>query len=301
MSESVIEVSGLVKDYGRFRALHEVQLSVRRGEVFGFIGPNGAGKSTTIKCLLDLLRPTAGVIEVLGTRALAQHPEVRSRIGYLPGELSLAEQQTARMHLEYLAQLRGGAGKDGIERLAARFQLALDRPFRELSRGNRQKVGVVQAFMHQPELLILDEPTSGLDPLLQREFLSLVLEAQRAGATVFISSHILSEVEAIASRVAIIREGRLVTVEDVEALRVKAGQVVTLTFDAPPPLDGFRALAELESLRLEGATLSAVLKGSPDRLLKEAARFRVTHWRAKDRNLEELFMDHYRQPTGATP
>jgi ABC-2 type transport system ATP-binding protein len=297
VSEHVIAIDGLVKDYGSFRALHGVDLSVDRGEVFGFIGPNGAGKSTTIRCLLDLLRPTGGTAEVLGTTDLAANPALRARIGYLPGELALSGKQTAREHLTYLAALRGGAGTERIEPIAERFQLDLDRPFRGLSKGNKQKVGVVQAFMHAPELLILDEPTSGLDPLLQQEFLSLVRETHEAGATVFISSHILSEVEAVARRVAIIRAGRIVDIEDVAILRQRAGQHVKLTFESAPPVDAFEALDELDGVTLTGLTLTAVLHGSPDRVLKEAARHTVTGWSAQDRNLEELFMDHYRQPS----
>ena len=294
MPRPVIAIESLVKDYGRFRALHGVDLTVEEGEIFGFIGPNGAGKSTTIRCLLDLLRPTAGSVAVLGVDRLDQHPEVRARIGYLPGELVMDGRQTAREHLAYLAALRGGAGLDRIEGLAARFRLDLDRPFRGLSKGNKQKVGVVQAFMHAPELLILDEPTSGLDPLLQQEFLALTREAHAAGATVFVSSHILSEVEAIAQRVAIIREGRIVDVEDVRVLRAKAGQHVALRFATPPAIERFEAMEELTRVEVDGLTITAVLHGSPDRLLKEAAQHTVTAWHSHDRNLEELFMDHYR-------
>lgn len=285
-----------MKDYGPVRALHGVDLQVHRGEVFGFIGPNGAGKSTTIRCLLDLLRPTDGRVSVLGRSELSSHPEIRARIGYLPGELSMAGTRTARQHLVSLSQMRGGAGLDRIDVIAERFRLDLDRPFRGLSKGNKQKVGVVQAFMHEPELLILDEPTSGLDPLLQQEFLALAREANDAGATVFISSHILSEVEAVADRVAIIRSGVIIEVENVESLRSRAGQQVRLEFEMAPPLAGFTALPELDDVALDGATLTAVLRGSPDALLKEASRHTVVRWSAHDRNLEELFMDHYRQP-----
>jgi ABC-2 type transport system ATP-binding protein len=298
MGQHAIEIRGLVKDYGSFRALHGVDLQVARGESFGFIGPNGAGKSTTIRCLLDLLRPTAGVATVLGARDLANNPAIRARIGYLPGELVITGRLTAREHLTYLSTLRGGAGRERIEPLAQRFGLDLDRPVSGLSKGNKQKVGVIGAFMHAPELLILDEPTSGLDPLLQREFLALVRETAEAGATLFMSSHILSEVEAVAGRVAIIRAGRIVDVEDVRVLRERAGQHVRLTFDAPLPAEAeraFAALPELSALTIDGARLTALLRGSPDRLLKEAARHQVTRWSAEDRNLEELFMDHYRQ------
>ncbi|MCO4773720.1 MAG: ABC transporter ATP-binding protein [Deltaproteobacteria bacterium] len=298
MASAVVKVRGLVKDYGRFRALRGVDLEVQQGEVFGFIGPNGAGKSTTIRCILDLLRPTEGSVEVLGTSDLRGHPEVRARVGYLPGELAMHGSSTVREHLAYLCELRQGRGAERVEELAARFGLDLDRRFRGLSKGNKQKVGVVQAFMHTPDLLILDEPTSGLDPLLQQEFLRLAREAHVGGATLLVSSHILSEVEAIAGRVAIIRAGAIVDVEDVAKLRERAGQHVTLTFDEPPSLEAFSALPGLEQVSVEGHTLSAVLHGAPDALLKEASRHTVTRWTAHDRNLEELFMDHYR-PDGA--
>jgi len=299
VGDQVIDIRELVKDYGSFRALHGVDLQVERGEVFGFIGPNGAGKSTTIRCLLDLLRPTSGMAQVLGVRDLAGHPELRARIGYLPGELVMDGELSARQHLDYLCTLRAGAGAERIEPLAERFGLDLDRAFRGLSKGNKQKVGVVQAFMHTPDLLVLDEPTSGLDPLLQQEFLALLRESTQAGATVFISSHILSEVEAVAGRVAIIRSGRIIDTEDVAVLRSRAGQHLSLTFAQaldPEGVAAFERMAELTELEVEGTTLKALLRGSPDPVLKEAARRTVTHWSAQDRNLEELFMDHYRQP-----
>lgn len=294
----VLRTEGLIKDYGRFRALQGVDLSVDEGEIFGFIGPNGAGKSTTIRLLLDLLRPTAGLREILGVADLSHHAEVRARIGYLPGELSMLGKRTGREHLQYLCSLRGGDGADRIEPLAERFQLDLDKPFRGLSKGNKQKVGVVQAFMHRPELLILDEPTSGLDPLLQREFLQLVREANADGATVFMSSHVLSEVDAVAERVAIIRRGEIIDVEDVATLRRFAGQHVTLSFEGPVPAEDFAGVPDFNDAVWDGGTLTGILRGSPDALLKAAARHRVTGWSARDRTLEELFMDRYRDPAG---
>jgi ABC-2 type transport system ATP-binding protein len=314
VNEVVLRTDGLVKDYvtgppwrrGRpVRALAGVDLEVRRGEVFGFLGPNGAGKSTTIRIVLDLLRPTAGRAEVLGTTPLEGGAELRARIGYLPGELAMAGRRTAGESLRYLAALRGGAGADRIGPLAERFGLDLDRPIRGLSKGNKQKVGVVQAFMHRPELLVLDEPTSGLDPLLQREFLDLVQEARDDGATIFMSSHVLSEVEDVAGRVAIIRAGEIVDVDDVRTLRHHAGQVVELTFADPVPEAAFRGLPGIEGLQFEaGTTLRCRLHGEPDGLLKAAAPYRVVRWSAQDRELEDLFLDFYRVPAdelAATP
>src|SRR6056297_1983532 len=215
---AVLRTEGLVKEYGRgssrVRALDGLDLAIAPGEVFGFLGPNGAGKSTTIRVLLDQLRPTAGHAEVFGTAPRVGGPAQRARIGYLPGELAMAGRATSRELLTHLAQLRGGAGADRIAELADRLDLDLGRPIRSLSKGNKQKVGVIQAFMHHPELLILDEPTSGLDPLLQHEFQSMVREATADGATVFMSSHVLSEVEVVAERVAIVRAGRIVDLDD---------------------------------------------------------------------------------------
>ena len=296
MTEVVVRTEQLVKDYGRVRALDGVDLAVERGEIFGFLGPNGAGKSTTIRVLLDLLRPTAGRAEVFGVTPADGGAELRRRIGYLPGELAMTGRQTAGTLLRHLAALRGGFGTERIGPLAERFGLDLDRPIRGLSKGNKQKVGVVQAFMHAPELLILDEPTSGLDPLLQREFLDLVLEARDRGATVFMSSHVLSEIEDVAGRVAIIRAGRIVDVDDVRTLRHRAGQLVELEFAGPVHADQFRSLPGVDEATVDGTTLRCLLRGEPDALLKMAAHHHVVRWSAQDRELEDLFLDFYRTP-----
>ena len=299
MTTPVIHTRGLVMDYGRTRALAGLDLEVEAGEVFGFIGPNGAGKSTAIRVLMDLLRPTAGVAEVFGVAPASGGPTQRARIGYLPGDLASPPRVTGREQLEHLAALRGGRGRERIDALAERFALDLTRPIRALSRGNRQKVGVVQAFMHQPELLVLDEPTSGLDPVLQHEFLQLVRETAARGATVFMSSHVLREVESVADRVAVIREGRIVDVDSVRGLRRRAGQQVALTFAEAPELAPFAALENVRDPRLEAATLHCVLQGEPDALLKLAAQYRVVAWTARDLDLEDLFLDVYRGgPTG---
>jgi ABC-2 type transport system ATP-binding protein len=305
-SEVVIRTEALVKDYAtgrpsrgggaRIRALDGLDLEVRRGEVFGFLGPNGAGKSTTIRVLLDQLRPTSGRAEVLGTSPVTGGAELRARIGYLPGELNLVGRSTAGELLHHLARVRGGAASPRIASLAERLSLDLTRPIRGLSKGNKQKVGVVQAFMHRPELLILDEPTSGLDPLLQHEFLALVREAQGDGGTVFMSSHVLSEVELVAERVAIVRQGRIVDLDDVATLRHHAGQQVVLTIEGPIDRAAFASLPGVEDVRFEGQQLRCLLRGEPDALLKVAARHRVVHWSAQDRELEDLFLDFYRVP-----
>ena len=297
---AIIRTEGLVKEYGRgshrVRALDGLDLEIAPGEVFGFLGPNGAGKSTTIRVLLDQLRPTTGYAEVFGTAPRAGGPAQRARIGYLPGELAMTGRATSGELLTHLAQLRGGAGADRFGELAERLSLDLDRPIRVLSKGNKQKVGVIQAFMHRPELLILDEPTSGLDPLLQHEFLSMVREARADGATVFMSSHVLSEVEVIAERVAIVRAGRIVDLDDVATLRHHAGQRIELHFAEPVDAAAFDDLAAVSNLEVADHHLTCLLRGEPDQLLKTAARFHVKRWSAEDRELEDLFLDHYRVP-----
>lgn len=297
----VIRTEGLIKDYragrrSRVRALDGLDLEVRRGEVFGFLGPNGAGKSTTIRVLLDQLRPSGGHAEVLGTVPAAGGARLRASIGYLPGELAMSGRSTAGDLLRHLARLRAGAGADRIRPLAERLTLDLSKPIRSLSKGNKQKVGVIQAFMHQPELLILDEPTSGLDPLLQQEFLAMVREAQAAGATIFMSSHDLSEVEVITERVAIVRAGRIVDTDDVATLRHHAGQEVELAFTDPVRPEEFDGIANVEDVVVTDHTVRCLLRGEPDELLKAAARHHVVRWAAENRELEDLFLDFYRVP-----
>jgi ABC-2 type transport system ATP-binding protein len=291
MTGNVIELAGLVKDYGPVRALDGVDLEVHRGEVFGFIGPNGAGKSTTIRILLDLLRPTAGTVRVLGVDPHVGGPDLRARLGYLPGELALEGTATARQLLGHLAEVRRGRGAERIDLLAERFRLDLDRPVRTLSKGNKQKVGVVQALMHRPELALLDEPTSGLDPLLQQEFLTLLREERDAGTTVFLSSHVLSEIEGVADRVALVRDGRIVVVDDVARLRAAAGQRLDVTFEQDVAAD---ALDGLEEAVIEGRRARGVWRGDTRQLLATLAALPVARLELRDRDLEELVIDAYR-------
>ena len=286
----IIVLKGLVKDYDGTRALDGVDLEVEAGEVFGFIGPNGAGKTTTMRILVDLLRPTAGTARVLGEDPRAGGPALRARLGYLPGELVLDERATARDLLGHVAAVRG-RGAERIVPLAERFDLDLDRRIGELSKGNKQKVGVIQAVMHRPELALLDEPTSGLDPLLQREFLALVREERDAGTTVFLSSHVLSELEDVADRVALIREGRIAVIDDVAGLRAAAGQRLDVEFaDAVPA----GAMDGLDEVRIDGARASGVWRGAPGPLLARLAGLSVRHVTLRDRNLEEIVLDAYR-------
>jgi ABC-2 type transport system ATP-binding protein len=294
MAEVAISTEGLVKRYGRNRGLAGLDLEVQRGEVFGFLGPNGAGKTTTIRLLLDLIRPTEGRASVLGLDPRRDGVALRRRIGYLAGDFVVDGRQTGRELLTFLGNLRGGVHQARIDELADRLKLDLSRKIKTLSRGNRQKVGVVQAFMHTPELLILDEPTSGLDPFLQQEFVVMAREATDAGQTIFMSSHVMSEVQQTADRVGIIREGRLVTVDRVETLRERAVRTVEIHFDTPVPADEFAALPGVTDLRIDGTVLRCRLAGRADPLVKAAARHTVIDLLSEEPDLEELFFAYYR-------
>lgn len=291
--EAVIRLEGLTKSYGKSRGVEGLDLEVCPGEVFGYLGPNGAGKTTTIRLLLDLIRPTSGRALVLGSDPRAGGPALRRQIGYLAGDPALYRKMSGRQLLTYLGNLRGLPGLGPARALAERLDLDLSRPIGDLSRGNRQKVAVVQAFMHSPQLLVLDEPTSGLDPLMQREFYRLVAEARAEGRTVFLSSHVLSEVERIADRVGIVREGRLVVVEGLEALKAKALRRLEVHFAAPVPRVEFAALPGVQDVVVEGTMLTCSAVGSIDGLVKAAARYEVTNLVSHEADLEDLFLRYY--------
>jgi ABC-2 type transport system ATP-binding protein len=271
----------------------DLDFEVGPAEVFGFLGPNGAGKTTTIRLLLDLIRPTRGRIEVLGVEP-RRAAGLRRRIGYLPGDLRLYERLTARELLTYFAHLRGLRDLAAAPRLADRLELELDRPLAALSRGNRQKVGLVQAFMHEPDLLVLDEPTAGLDPLVQQTFHELVAEARSRGATVFLSSHVLPEVQRAADRVALVREGRLVLVAGVDELRAHARTRMEVTFATAPPEGAFAAVPGVHELDRRGRTVLLSLEGEADALVKELARHHVVALDSREPDLEDVFLSLYR-------
>jgi ABC-2 type transport system ATP-binding protein len=288
-----LRISGLVKDYGRVHAVQGIDLEVRRGEVFGFLGPNGAGKSTTIRCVLDLLRPTAGVIEVLGLDPRRDGVEVRQRVAYVPGELRLPERQTGHQLVGAIARLRGGLDAVRERELAERLGLDLGRRLRDLSSGNRRKVALLLAFVSNAELLVLDEPTNGLDPLMQHEFLRLVREAREAGVTVFLSSHVLSEVQRVADRVAILRSGKIVALGTVDELRGRARQRVDVWFVDAAPAEELAALPGLEDQVVEGRRFAAVVSGPIQPLLEVLARHSVASMLIEEPDLEEAFLDLY--------
>lgn len=288
-----IRTEGLTKAFGSFLAVEDLDLEIRTGEVFGYIGPNGAGKSVTIRLLLDLLRPTRGRAQVLGMEVRRQGIAVRRRLGYLAGELALYEELTGRQMLRDLARLRGGVDEEYVAQLGERFGLPFDKPIHELSKGNKQKVGLIQAFMHRPDVLILDEPTSGLDPLLQRTFHELVGETAAAGATILMSSHVLSELEHVADRVAMIREGRILAVERIEDLKRSAPHKVAVTFAAPISAAELSAVPGVGDVDARGSFARFTVHGAMDPLIKAIARHEVVTLTVEEPDLEELFIDRY--------
>ena len=286
-------MAGVTKSYGKARGVLDLDLEVRPGEVFGYLGPNGAGKTTTIRMLVDLIRPQKGTVEVLG--GSPSDPAVRRRIGYLPGEVALYGHMVARDFLTYIGALRGAGGDKRVPEIAERLDLDLNRRIGELSKGNRQKLGWVQALMHRPELLILDEPTFGLDPLVQQEIYRLIGEAQEDGVTVFFSSHILSEVERVADRVGIIRAGRLVETEELDTLRRRAVRTFEVVFEKVPDPVLFEKLPAVRSVTVHGRVLHCQVTGSIDELLKTIAGYRVHNLVSHGADLEALFLDYYRE------
>jgi ABC-2 type transport system ATP-binding protein len=289
---AAISTTGLTKFYGEHRGAVDVDLEINEGEVFGLLGPNGAGKTTCIRMFLDFLHPTSGTATLLGLDSRADSVEIRQKVGYLPGDFLTYEKLTALELLEYFTNLRkGNLTKARI--LADRFNLDLTRKIGELSRGNRQKVGLVQAFMSDPELLILDEPTTGLDPLLQQEFHKLVLEEAATGKTFFVSSHVLSEVEEICHRVGIIREGELITVENVAALRERALTHVVIEFEDAVSSADFEAVDGVTDVVVTDHKMSCYVTGSVDSLIKAAAKHTVHKIESAQPGLEEVFLAYY--------
>jgi ABC-2 type transport system ATP-binding protein len=297
---AVIQTEKLTKSYGPHRGIVDVDLTVNQGEVFGFLGPNGAGKTTTIRTLLDLIRPTSGKALVFGIESSADPVSIHRRIGYIPGEFTLYDRLTGGQTVQYFANLRGGVEQAYQQSLIERFDIDPKRRYKELSKGNKQKIGLVIALQHQPELLILDEPTSGLDPLVQQSFFELVREAKAAGRTVFLSSHILSEVERAADRVAIIRDGRLVTGGTVESLRDLAHHQVELRFAGPVPTAEFQALPGVSDVSAEDHTLRMRVSGPITPVVQAAARYELLDFVSREPSLEETFLAQYGHDGDAT-
>jgi ABC-2 type transport system ATP-binding protein len=299
VAEAAIVTEDLTKSYHGRRGIVDVALEVRAGEVFGFLGPNGAGKTTTIRLLLDLIRPTAGRARVLGLDVREGSLEIRRRVGYLPGELALWERMTGAELLAFLGELRGGVDRRFVAELAERLDCDLSARIGSLSHGSKQKVALIQAFLHRPELLILDEPTTGLDPLMQEEFQRMVAEVRAEGRTVFLSSHILREVERTCDRVGIVREGRLVAVEDVRDLRARGLRILDLRFAGPVPASAFQGLPGVQEVEAQGDGVRLTVAGPVDAVVKAAARHEVVDLTSHEPSLEEIFLRFYGGDDGA--
>jgi ABC-2 type transport system ATP-binding protein len=288
-----IETEGLTKLYGRHLGIEDVSFVVEPGEVFGFLGPNGAGKTTTIRTLLDLIHPSAGGARVFGLDSRRDSVAIRARLGNLPGDFGYGRQASGRMALQLLARLRRVEGIGRADSLATRFHADLDRPLGQLSRGNRQKVGLILATFHEPELLVLDEPTSGLDPLMQEEFLTLVAEERERGCTVFISSHDLDEVQRVCDRVGMVRDGRLIAVERMAELLGKARRRVTVRLADDAKLEELRALPQVSELEARDGAVTFKVAGDLDPVVKALAAHHVADIEAVHPTLEEVFLGYY--------
>jgi len=290
---AVIHTEGLTKFYGKNRGIIDVSLEVRQGEVFGYLGPNGAGKTTTIRTLLNFIRPTWGKATIFGFDVRRESIETRRRIGYLPGETELYKNLTGEEYLQYHRHLRSEVEWEHVKQLAQRMESDLSQRIDTLSHGNKQKIGLIQAFMHQPQLLILDEPTIGLDPLMQQEFCRLIAEIKAEGRTVFLSSHIMPEVERVCDRVAIIREGKLIAVEDVDTLKAHALRRLEVRFAVPVPAEKFSDIDGVQDVIVENDTLRCTVKGTLDTFVKRAAQFEVINLITQEPSLEEIFLAYY--------
>lgn len=298
---AAIVTEGLSTFYGTTPGIVDLDLEVRVGEVFGFLGPNGAGKTTTIRTLMDLIRPTSGSATILGLDSRRRSIAVKARTGYLPGELAMWRQMTGRQLLTYLGNLRGVEVAGAVAEYGERLDADLDRRIGAYSSGNRQKIGIIQAFMHRPDLLILDEPTSGLDPLMQQEFYRMVDEVRAEGRTVFLSSHILPEVERVADRVGIIRRSRLVAVESVEDLKSKTRRRLDIVFAGPVSPSEFAAIEGVEHAAAinGGHGVSVTVAGSMDQVVKAAARHQVVNVISHEGDLESAFLAYYSEAPDA--
>ena len=291
--DPVIKTERLTKAYGSHRGIIDVDLTIEPGEAFGFLGPNGAGKTTTIRTLLDHIRPTSGRAFIFGIDTTEDPQAIHRRIGYLPGEFVLYDKLTGGQTIDYFANLRGGVDRTYQTRLIERLEIDPSRKFREYSKGNKQKIGLVVALQHRPELLLLDEPTAGLDPLVQQTFYEIIRETKAEGRTIFLSSHILSEVEKTCDRVGIIREGRLVRVGRVEDLRDLAHHQVEVVFADQVPQAAFSALPGVSDVVVDDHTIRLRVSGSISPIIQAAARFEIVDFVSREPSLEETFLAEY--------
>lgn len=296
MKTSPLKIINFTKRYGSYRGVDAVNLELRNGEVFGFLGPNGAGKSTTIRTIMDFLRPSEGKIQVFGLDSHKDSVEIKNHVGYLAGDIAIYDTMTGRKVLRYLTSLGKDTDWEYVEKLAQRLDASLDRPLHSLSKGNRQKIGLIQAFMHKPKLIILDEPTSGLDPLMKQVFYDMVLEMKEAGNTVFVSSHDLTEVQKICDRAAFIRDGKLISIEDVKhakSLNLRRFRVTFAT--TTPAVSKFSALKTVSEVTTDGNEMTFTVTGSVSEFIMELAKHNPIDLDEQETDLEDLFMHYYKE------
>ena len=298
-----IALTDVTFSYGKRRGVFDLTFSVEAGEIFGFLGPNGAGKTTTIRQLMGFMRPERGSARIFGFDCWRESTLVKSRVGFLPGDIHLYEQLTCAEFLDFFAGFRPNAPGQRRRALAARLDLDLRQRIKHLSKGNRQKLALVQALMHDAPLLILDEPSSGLDPLMQEGLLALLREERARGKTIFLSSHQLPEVEQIAQRVGIIREGQLVTIEDVAHLKARRERRMTITLREPVPAERFEALAEVRvtAAAPDGQQVNLAVRGEPGPLLRLLAELPVADFTYGPPDLEGVFLQYYTDETAGAP
>ncbi|WP_077612775.1 ABC transporter ATP-binding protein [Clostridium sp. Marseille-P2415] len=289
---SAINIKNLTKSYGEHRGIENVSFSVEEGEIFGFIGPNGAGKSTTIRTLLALIHPTSGSAEIFGKDCIRQAPEIAKDVGYLPGESAYYDNMTVRELVRYAADLYGVKCDDKIKELSKRLNLDLSRKIADLSLGNKKKIGIVCALLHSPKLIILDEPTSGLDPLIQQEFFNILKEENKRGATIFFSSHVLSEVQKICDRVAILKEGKMIGVQKISELRANSHKKISVTATEIPA--GYFNLDGISNYQQDGSTATFMFMGNIADVLAKLSVLNVRDLFIEEPALEEIFMHYYR-------
>lgn len=300
MSAPAIVCKKLTKRYrgATVDALHELTIQVEPGEVYGFLGPNGAGKSTAIRTLMNFIQPTSGSATICGHDIVKDSVSIKRRVGYLSGDLAMYLKMTGVQFLEYMGELQPAVSKAYRQALVKRFQAELHKPLGELSRGNRQKIGIVQAFMHQPEVVILDEPTSGLDPLMQEEFYELLIETKQRGAAVFSSSHILGEVQKMCDRVGIIREGKLITERSIADLANEAAQTFDIIFKADAPVTALKRIKGVNITSHRGTTVTLHFHGELKPLFAELAKYDVLKLDTQNLDLEEIFLRFYKRHGG---
>lgn len=296
-----IVVTGLSKRYGNSEkvALSNLNISVQPGEVYGFLGPNGAGKSTAIRLLMNLIQPTSGQATILGHDVVNDSVKIKSFVGYLSSDVTMYPKMTGRQFLEYMNDLQPAKSRKYMDELGKRLRADLDKRLSDLSRGNRQKIAIIQAFMHQPQILILDEPTSGLDPLMQEEFYKLVAEAKQRGATTFVSSHILSEVQKMCDRVGIIREGKLVTERNIGEMASEAAHTFDINFASKAPVSEIKKIKGVRIISQDGNSVTVHLHGKLNPLFVILSKHEVLSIDVRNLDLEEVFM-HFYQDNGAS-